>query len=185
MDIFTSSTQLFIASSSLLFSPDSFSRTTCSIALISIFTQKLQRRYQSLLSNSCRSSINFSRKKTSKRLCETVLRPLFGERRPVFGPFRRGGVAQAAPLSKLKTWLDSANYRNIMSASSSTVPFPARYRRLASAKIQRGRGGLNGATQLRGNPPIRGFPASAFRASAFPLIGRTNEIRTKNPRFED
>lgn len=26
--------------------------------------------------------------------------------------------AQAAPLSKLKTWLDSANYRNIMSASS-------------------------------------------------------------------
>lgn len=109
-----------------------------------------------------------------------------GERRSVFGPFRRGGgVAQAAPLSKLKTWLDSANYRNIMSASSSTVPFPARYRRLASAKIQRGGGGLNGATQLRGNPPIRGFPASAFRASAFPLIGRTNEIRTKNPRFED
>lgn len=138
------------------------------------------------ISNSCRSSINFSRKKTSKRLCETVLRPLEENVGPFLARFGGGGgVAQAAPLSKLKTWLDSANYRNIMSASSSTVPFPARYRRLASAKIQRGGGGLNGATQLRGNPPIRGFPASAFRASAFPLIGRTNEIRTKNPRFED
>lgn len=101
------------------------------------------------------------------------------EPRTVVGPLEENvgpflAVAQAAPLSKLKTWLDSANYRNIMSASS-TVPFPARYRRLASAKIQRERerGGemLNGATQLRGNPPIRGFPASAFRASAFPLIG--------------
>lgn len=65
------------------------------------------------------------------------------EPRTVVGPLEENvgpflAVAQAAPLSKLKTWLDSANYRNIMSASS-TVPFPARYRRLASAKIQRER----------------------------------------------